>query len=143
GQMTPPSDHTEPPLLFLSEQLATIAELNRLRILVLLSSRGVLTIGQVADALQIRYQLAGHHLEHLYLKNIVTRQRNGKYTIYILNQSLLNDLLSNLLNLLRGDDANSSRHDDRTTEDSDLRTTGNREDEPGADTGGPGPDPVS
>ncbi|MBU1445879.1 metalloregulator ArsR/SmtB family transcription factor [Patescibacteria group bacterium] len=86
---------TQKNLQQLAEQLSVIAEPNRLKILCLLSS-GRQCVCDIHKPLQIKQNLASHHLKVLLDAGLVTSKKEGLCKYYALENQTIKTLISNL-----------------------------------------------
>jgi len=80
-----------------AELLKVIAHPARLKILLLLASKGPRKVSSIQDQLQLEQSLLSHHLIKLKDKGVLICQRKGKEMHYGVNDMLLKNLLYLLL----------------------------------------------
>jgi DNA-binding transcriptional ArsR family regulator len=74
---------------FCAEQLKALGEPLRLRIVDVLR-HGEMTVGDIAEFLEVEVVTVSHHLKILKTARLVEVKREGRYMIYSLNPNLLN-----------------------------------------------------
>lgn len=84
--------------------LAALSEVNRYRIVDLLSADGAeLSCGAVGSALGLSASLVSHHLSVLESAGVIDRRRNGLWTLNRLRREELSRRLAGLQRILRPD----------------------------------------
>ena len=79
-----------------SYALKALADSTRIKILRLLKTRPMCAC-EIAAALDLTQPNASHHLEMLERNDILKSKRNGRWTFYELQKSVINDLTSSIV----------------------------------------------
>ncbi|OWK46899.1 Transcriptional regulator [Fimbriiglobus ruber] len=80
----------------LTDVLKSIADENRLRILLMLAESGEMNVSAIGDALGQSQPAVSHHLNQLRNAGLIEFRRDGKFNFYALNPTGLHELIDQL-----------------------------------------------
>jgi ArsR family transcriptional regulator len=80
----------------LSELFKSLADENRLKILIMLAEHGELNVSAIGDRLGQSQPAVSHHLTQLKNAGLVEYRREGKFNFYALHPTGLHELIANV-----------------------------------------------